>query len=334
MFAVFAVFVWLGPPWLDASRLKALTPVQRETAIDALRGRMLQLGAGVAAVTALVYTARNFNLSRESHVTDRYTKAIGQLGSDALDVRLGAIYALERIMIDSPRDHPTIVEVLAAFIGEHSRLSRTRQAELEAAEETGLITSETDVRAAATVLGRRPRGREERGDLILSGAYLAGATLAGVNLIGAVLADANLTRAYLAGATLARTALPNANLTRAYLAGATLAGAYLSGANLTRANLTRANLTGANLAFVNLTRADLTSADLTSVTLAGADLTSADLTGANLTSADLSVANLTRANLTGTNLTGANLAGVELPPSALDNPTLPERFRPSPPLND
>ena len=274
MFAVFAVFVWLGPPWLDASRLKALTPVQRETAIDALRGRMLQLGAGVAAVTALVYTARNFNLSRESHVTDRYTKAIGQLGSDALDVRLGAIYALERIMIDSPRDHPTIVEVLAAFIGEHSRLSRTRQAELEAAEETGLITSETDVRAAATVLGRRPRGREERGDLILSGAYLAGATLA---------------------------------------------GAYLSGANLTRANLTRANLTGANLAFVNLTRADLTSADLT---------------GANLTSADLSVANLTRANLTGTNLTGANLAGVELPPSALDNPTLPERFRPSPPLND
>ena len=314
MFAVFAVFVWLGPPWLDASRLKALTPVQRETAIDALRGRMLQLGAGVAAVTALVYTARNFNLSRESHVTDRYTKAIGQLGSDALDVRLGAIYALERIMIDSPRDHPTIVEVLAAFIGEHSRLSRTRQAELEAAEETGLITSETDVRAAATVLGRRPRGREERGDLILSGAYLAGATLAGVNLIGAVLADANLTRAYLAGAT--------------------LAGAYLSGANLTRANLTRANLTGANLAFVNLTRADLTSADLTSVTLAGADLTSADLTGANLTSADLSVANLTRANLTGTNLTGANLAGVELPPSALDNPTLPERFRPSPPLND
>jgi uncharacterized protein YjbI with pentapeptide repeats len=314
VFAVFAVFVWLGPPWLDASRLKALTPVQRETAIDALRGRMLQLGAGVAAVTALVYTARNFNLSRESHVTDRYTKAIGQLGSDALDVRLGAIYALERIMIDSPRDHPTIVEVLAAFIGEHSRLSRTRQAELEAAEETGLITSETDVRAAATVLGRRPRGREERGDLILSGAYLAGATLAGVNLIGAVLADANLTRAYLAGAT--------------------LAGAYLSGANLTRANLTRANLTRANLAFVNLTRADLTSADLTSVTLAGADLTSADLTGANLTSADLSVANLTRANLTGTNLTGANLAGVELPPSALDNPTLPERFRPSPPLND
>ena len=68
-----------------------------------------------------MYTALNFRLSRESHVTDRYTKAIEQLGSEGLDVRLGAIYALERIMFDSPRDHPTIVEVLAAFVREHSR---------------------------------------------------------------------------------------------------------------------------------------------------------------------------------------------------------------------
>ncbi len=54
-------------------------------------------------------------------MTDRYTKATEQLGSDKLDVRIGGIYALERIARDSARDHPAVMEVLAAFIREHSR---------------------------------------------------------------------------------------------------------------------------------------------------------------------------------------------------------------------
>jgi hypothetical protein len=61
---------------------------------------MLQFGAGLLAAGALVYTALTFRLSRESQVTDRYTKAIEQLGSERLDVQLDAIYALERIMIE------------------------------------------------------------------------------------------------------------------------------------------------------------------------------------------------------------------------------------------
>ena len=53
-------------------------------------------------------------------MTDRYTKAIEQLGSNKLDVRIGGIYALERVARDSARDHPTVMEVLSAFIREHS----------------------------------------------------------------------------------------------------------------------------------------------------------------------------------------------------------------------
>jgi hypothetical protein len=51
-------------------------------------------------------------------VTDPYTKAIEQLGSGKLDVRIGAIYALERVARDSARDHQTVIEVLTAFIRE------------------------------------------------------------------------------------------------------------------------------------------------------------------------------------------------------------------------
>ena len=34
---------------------------------------------------------------------------------------IGGIYALERIARDSAKDHPTVMEVLTAFIREHSR---------------------------------------------------------------------------------------------------------------------------------------------------------------------------------------------------------------------
>lgn len=52
----------------------------------------------------------------QSLVTERFTRAVEQLGNEQRAVRLGAIYALERIAKDSPRDRDTIVETLAAYI--------------------------------------------------------------------------------------------------------------------------------------------------------------------------------------------------------------------------
>lgn len=80
-----------------------------ETAVDNTRGRLLTLGAGLFAAGALVFTARNFTLSRrtlelteQGQVTYRYTKAVEQLGSEKLDVRIGGIYALERVAGHEP----------------------------------------------------------------------------------------------------------------------------------------------------------------------------------------------------------------------------------------
>jgi len=50
---------------------------------------------------------RTFELTEQGQVTDRYTKAIEQLGSDKLGVCIGGIHALERIGRDSARDLPT-----------------------------------------------------------------------------------------------------------------------------------------------------------------------------------------------------------------------------------
>jgi hypothetical protein len=250
--------------WLAHHDVGSVKGSPHETAVDNARGRLLTLGAGLFAAGALVFTARNFALSREGQVTDRYTKAIGQLGSKKLDVRIGGIYALERIARDSRKDHPTVMEVLAAFIREHSHKQGPTQRPEPA---TGAPPTQRpepdappprstrpDVQAAVTVIGRRI-SKNDRRHIDLEGADLTGA-----NLTGADLSGANLTGADLSGADLAL-----ASLTRA------------AGANLAGANLGDADLTGADLSGATLTRADLTGADLS-----GADLSGADLTGAIL----------------------------------------------------
>ena len=172
--------------------------------VDNARGRLLTLGAGLFAAGALVFTARNFTLSREGQVTDRYTKAIEQLGSDKLDVRIGGIYALERVARDSARDHPTVMEVLTAFIREHSH-EQWPPSDPGGREQER--STRPDVQAAVTVIGRRDAKRDiQRIDL--TGANLAGADLTGADLSRADLAGADLTGANLSDANLAARTSP------------------------------------------------------------------------------------------------------------------------------
>ena len=89
-----------------------------QTARDSARGWLLTLGVGLFVGVALLFIARGLVLLRRGQVTDRYTKAVEQLGSDKLAVRIGGIYALERVARDSERDYPTVIEVLTAFVRE------------------------------------------------------------------------------------------------------------------------------------------------------------------------------------------------------------------------
>ena len=216
-------------------------------------------------------------------MTDRYTKAVEQLGSKTLDVRIGGIYALERVARDSARDHPAVMDVLTAFIREHSweqwPVPRTEEEENEDLVEF----TRPDIQAAFRVVGRRD-SEHDIGSIDLTRADLTRA-----DLTYADLTDADLPGAYLAGADFLGTYLTGANLTGANLAGAHLDGAYFTDANLTGANLAVAR-GGAYLDW-----ADLANADLTGASLAFADLSNAILTGATLTDTDLHRADLTGA---------------------------------------
>ena len=230
-------------------------------------------GTVIVGVAGFWANVRNTNkttaLALQGQVTERYNKAVEQLGSKEIDVRVGGIYALERIARDSARDQPTVMEVLAAFVRDHSREQWPLPTAYEVGADPPARMTRPDVQAAVTVIGRRTiRPGGQRIDLN----------------------QANLTRAY----------LYRANLTLVNLYRATFTPANLTEADLTRANLTEADLTRANLARANLTRANLTRA-----TFALATLTGADLTDATLIYTDLTDATLTGAKFTGADLTGA-----------------------------
>ncbi|ABW14012.1 pentapeptide repeat protein [Parafrankia sp. EAN1pec] len=273
-----------------------------------------------------------------THVRELYATAIGLLSADDIDSRLGGIYALERIARDSAADHRIVVEVLSAFLREHTQPAsvleqrpppgrRWRHPPVGAGgDDEGRVRLRTDMHAAFAVLGRLPvrpgappadltglhLGAADLADVQLTGADLTGAQLAGANLTNAWLSGANLTRAHLDGAVLTDARLDRADLTRARLGGADLTRAWLQHANLTRAQLGGANVTDARLVGTDLTGARLDGANLTRTWLDGANLTGARLEGAKLVNAWLERANLIGARLIGADLDGAWLNGVDL----------------------
>jgi ABC-type multidrug transport system fused ATPase/permease subunit len=54
-------------------------------------------------------TEHTMRLTEQGQITERFTRAIEHLGSEKLEIRLGGIYALERIDRDSEKDHWSIV---------------------------------------------------------------------------------------------------------------------------------------------------------------------------------------------------------------------------------
>jgi uncharacterized protein YjbI with pentapeptide repeats len=290
---------------------------------------------------------KTLSVAEDKQTTERFSKAIEHLGSDKIDIRLGGIYALEQIVIDSPKYHWIIVEILTAFI---RRESPIKEKETEAdKEDKNLI-----VDFAVTIIGRRkakqdPEGKwinlrrvnlreieiEKKANFVeadlskvnfskakMIEVNFSKANLSQANLSGASLIGADLSNAELRGAKLNQADLRKASLIRAILIEADLSTAKLSQANLSEASLIEADLSNADLHGAKLNQADLGGANLRGANLRGADLSGVNLTIANLSGADLSGTNLSRADLSGADLSGTNLSRADLSGACLSGTDL------------
>ena len=177
-----------------------------------------------------VSSGQQTDADRQRRITESFAKAMEQLGSDKLEVRLGGIYALERISQESPQDHWTVMENLTAFVRErtqraeadrrakplHQRVAEIAHSLWEEAgkpegrseefwhaavnRETSGEPPATDIAAVLTVIKRRSethRAREIKDQRVLD---FRQAVLRRADLTGAHLEGADLTFAHLEGA--------------------------------------------------------------------------------------------------------------------------------------
>lgn len=241
---------------------------------NSVRSTLLQLTAGLLVIAGAAATWRQVHVNREGQITDRFTRAIEQLGNDNVDIRIGAIYALERIARNSPVDRTAVQFTLAAFVRNHSPWhvgtpGGPVHPTVAVEERPWLQILAPDIQAAVGVLARRlPAPRARREFPVDPKLYLSRVDLRGVQLYR--------------GRRLVNTQLRYANLARSWLEGTRLDGCDLKSADLRRCRLVDASFLRANLNGAFLSGADLSGADLRESDLRGADMADAVLDGAKL----------------------------------------------------
>ncbi len=250
--------VWLHPA-LTESELRGVTDAEKRITLQQkqselqnnARATLLQGLAGLVVVAGAAATWQQVRIARHGHITDRITKAVDQLGEDTVDVRLGGLYALERVAKDSYEDRATVTAILVAFVRTHAPVDSQ-----EGDPDVWLGIRAPDLQAALTVLARRPRTPDEP-EIYLSRTDLRKARMVEGRWDGMICAHSNLAGVRMRHSSLVGAAFDHSDLREAHFCEANLAGAKLRDTRLDGANLKGADLRGADLTGATLDGADL-----------------------------------------------------------------------------
>ena len=326
---------WLIQNWLNSVAMAKISDHLRNfilifaglitLAISIWRARIADKQAKASNIQAEA-TIEQIKIAAQSQITDRFTRAIEQLGKsgdDILFLRIGAIQALERIGNDSLGDLPAIIRLLAGF----ARQTSIAWYESIRNQEGQVVVTPLDVAEAVRALARLNGKhleflREQEIFIDLSRACLQRLDLPNSNLSGFDFGSCNLSNANLNNANLSDAKLWNANFSNASFWGANLSranglipnfsNAILWYANFSNTSLMGANFNNAKLPHANLSKAILDDVNFSSATLGDANLSNASLRDANLSNASLRNANLSNASLQGANLSNAYLQATDL----------------------
>jgi uncharacterized protein YjbI with pentapeptide repeats len=317
MLASLAVLLMLAivfylPEVLIAHRGLTLSPKDRLEAEASIRGAIIQLLGGSVLIVGLYFTARGFQLTREGHLTARYSQAIEHLGHDKMDVRIGGIYELERLTRDSVADAGTVIDVLVTFVREHTKSGHQTPSKKK-------VTA--DIQIALKVIGRRVSLPDEDGRLDFYFSGLNDADLSNGSFDKAMFYYSSLEAALFSNSTLNGAALSFCQAERAAFTGCVARNAHF-----------------VNAKYINcwFLHADLTDADFFGCDLSGSDFGRRykELGDPPFPPATLTNARFTKAVLTGTNLRGCDLSTVrgltsdQLSKAITDeNTILPNRWR-------
>jgi len=242
----------------DTSGRLTLENAIRSTFLQALLGAIVLIGAA-STWQQLLGTSQEIKISRNTQITEQFSKASEDLGSDKVEVRLGAIYTLQRLTRtaegeEGKQDSLTVYQLLAGYIKARSPwpvrpldkdeknrgVARYRPLEIQS-----LTKRAPDIQAALKVIGTRSKRLPKGSDY--------SAFLTDVDLRGVTLGDLDLRNADLRTA-----ALDYADGRR----GEGHKHPDLQGADLRQATLRCAQMQGVDFRSAKLQNADFRDADL------------------------------------------------------------------------
>ncbi len=173
------------------------------------------------------------NTAEQGLISDRINKAVENLGrvnqkdEPVLEIRIGAIYALERIAKDSARDHIQIMELFCAYIRTNSPNDNQKTPNAPLREDIKIILNIIRRRHQWEQGENRLQIEKNQGmDIDLYKCYLKGAELYGANFSNANFYSSNLQGAWFNNTDLSRARLLEVNINGASLTGAKTNGAY------------------------------------------------------------------------------------------------------------
>ena len=286
-----------------------------------IRSTILMLTAllGVSGIPLFIWRTNiaqsQASTARDRAYTELFTKAIEQLGAEKpakkvimgedqtpttvddyvpnIEVRIGAIYALERIMKDSEKDAPAIVDTLAAYVREncgepkleckipqHNEYKTTsewiRSIKLYVGNpwrpiEGSLVSrarelskqsqvNRADIKTALEIIGNRPKWLKD--PKLFRYRVTKSPDLRNVNFQGWDLSHFDLSHCDLRGANMQGTILQNTKFQSANMAFAKLQGSNCESAKMHKVNFQLACLQGAILSSAILNGALLDSSEL------------------------------------------------------------------------
>lgn len=187
---LFFISIFIYPEIAVAPLQGNVTEIELIEMKNKIRATFTQIAGGIAVLFGLYITHKrmdiaenNLQITQEGQITERFTRAIDQLGDEKAEIRLGGIYALERISKESKTDYWPIMEILASYVRLKSPLPDDPKT---------MKKVETDIQAICTVLGNRVHhesddkyGSLDLRNTNLRGVYLEKYHLRGINFIGA-----------------------------------------------------------------------------------------------------------------------------------------------------
>ena len=283
---------------------------------NSIRSTIAQGFGGLLLFCTAYISWKTLRATNEKQVSERFSKAVEQLGNKNIHIRLGGIYSLEQIAKDSEEIYyRQVIETLTSYLRERAPyvplLTETRGIsettnETDGVDEIAKLLRNvpdlrTDIQAVISVLGRRRfsygNGEEFRMDFravdLTQLEFPAGSNFNGSDFTGS-----NLKRSILSGVSFA-----SVQFNHAVLEGVTAIETAFDHSSMGSAKLSYARLRGSSFKCVKLNGADLTKARAEKT-----DFSEADMSNAKLVKALLTGANLRDAIFTETDLSFADLA--------------------------